>query len=48
VWINGVQVNEAISVTPASGRILLQCEGFEIFFRKVELHPLRKAGERKP
>ena len=45
VFINGVQVNEATDVFPASGRILLQCEGFEIFFRKVELHPLQ---EKKP
>jgi lysophospholipase L1-like esterase len=26
---------------PASGRILLQCEGSEIFFRKTELHPVK-------
>jgi len=48
VFINGVQVNEATDVFPSSGRILLQCEGFEIFFRKFELHPLRKPEEKKP
>jgi len=48
VFVNGVAVNEASELTPASGRILLQCEGFEIFFRKVELHPIRKAEEKKP
>jgi len=48
VSINGVPVNEATDVFPASGRILLQCEGFEIFFRKFELHPLPKAEEKKP
>ena len=45
VSINGVQVNEATEVSPASGRILLQCEGHEVFFRKFELHPL---PEKKP
>jgi hypothetical protein len=48
VFVNGVQVNEAFDVFPASGRILLQCEGFEIYFRKFELHPLRKPEEKKP
>jgi hypothetical protein len=48
VSVNGVEVNEATEVSPASGRILLQCEGFEIFFRKFELHPLRKTEEKKP
>jgi len=43
VWVNGVLVNEATEVFPSSGRILLQCEGFEIYFRKFELHPLPKA-----
>lgn len=48
VWVNGVQVNEATEVFPSAGRILLQCEGFEIFFRKFELQPIRKAEEKKP
>lgn len=42
IFINGVQVNEATEVAPAAGRILLQNEGHEIFFRKFELHPLEK------
>ena len=42
VFINGKQVNEAYDVTPAAGRILLQCEGYEIWFRKFELTPLGK------
>ena len=41
VRVNGVQVNEVGDCFPQAGRILLQCEGSEIFFRKVELHPLR-------
>lgn len=42
IHVNGVQVNEAFDVSPAAGKILLQSEGFEIYFRKVELHPLGK------
>ena len=41
VSVNGIKVNEATDCAPQAGRILLQCEGSEIFFRKVELHPLR-------
>ena len=39
--VNGQTVNECYDVFPAAGRILLQTEGFEIFFRKFELHPLK-------
>lgn len=39
VTVNGQKVNEC-RASPAAGRILLQTEGFEIFFRKFELHPL--------
>ncbi len=35
--------NEAFGVFPSSGKILLQSEGSEVFFRRVELHPV---GER--
>lgn len=38
--VNGVTVNRATGVWPSQGQILLQCEGSEIFFRKLELHPL--------
>ena len=47
VFVNGKQVNEAYDLSPASGKILLQCEGFEVFFRKFELRPLKKAEEKK-
>jgi hypothetical protein len=40
ILLNGTLVNEAFDVWPRSGRILLQCEGSEIYFRKLELHPL--------
>jgi len=46
VRVNGVLVNEAVDCTPKSGRILLQCEGSEIFFRRVELLPLSSVLER--
>jgi len=41
IKVNGQTVNECHDVFPAAGRILLQTEGFEIFFRKFELHPLK-------
>ena len=35
-----IVVNEASGVTPSQGPVLLQCEGSEVFFRKVELRPI--------
>lgn len=40
IQLNGTQVNAASAVWPNRGRILLQCEGSEIFFRRVLLTPL--------
>jgi hypothetical protein len=40
--INGVVVNEGTGASVTRGRILLQSEGAEIFFRKVELVPLSR------
>lgn len=45
VKVNGVIVNEAFNVSPMSGRILLQCEGSEIVFRRFELLPLQALGK---
>lgn len=42
VFVNGTKVNHAYDVFPAAGKILLQCEGFELFVRKFELMPLKK------
>jgi hypothetical protein len=42
VKINGETVNEAYDLRPAAGRILLQNEGSEVWFRKVVLRPLAK------
>ncbi len=43
VIVNGEPVNECYNVFPAVGKILLESEGFEILFRKFELHPLKKS-----
>ena len=39
IKINGHTVNHCTEVYPAAGRILLQTEGHEVYFRKFELHP---------
>jgi len=41
VRVNGTAVNECYDVFPAAGKILLQTEGFELFVRRFELHPLK-------
>jgi len=38
--VNGVVVNEGSSIAPAAGRLQFQTEGAELYFRKIELHPL--------
>lgn len=40
IRVNGTLVNEARG-SLEGGRILLQCEGSEVFFRTLELHPLK-------
>lgn len=40
VLLNGVVVNRAINVRPAKGKIQVQSEAAEIFFRKIDLTPL--------
>jgi hypothetical protein len=42
IRVNGSTINAAYDVHPAAGKILLQSEGFELFVRKFELHPLKK------
>ena len=42
VAVNGTTVNECTDVFPAAGKVLLQSEGFELFVRTFELHPLKK------
>src|SRR3954453_20768831 len=38
--VNGVVVNEGIHASEVKGKILLQSEGAEVYYRKVELRPL--------
>lgn len=38
--LNGVTVNEVFKVQPNKGRIQIQSEGAEIFYRKIDLKPL--------
>jgi hypothetical protein len=42
VRVNGTTVNHCYDAFPAAGKILLQSEGFELYVRKFELHPLKK------
>jgi hypothetical protein len=42
VYVNGTKVNHAYDATPATGRVLLQTEGFELFVRRWEIAPLKK------
>lgn len=42
IFLNGTLVNHAINVKPNRGRIQIQSESAEIFFRRVELTPLAK------
>ncbi|HWA98961.1 MAG TPA: DUF1080 domain-containing protein [Pirellulales bacterium] len=39
--VNGVVVNEATEASPSAGKIQIQTELAEIFFRKIELHPIK-------
>ena len=45
IYLNGVMVNKATKVKPNRGRIQIQSEGAEIYFRKVELTPLSRKNE---
>ncbi|MDR1415854.1 MAG: DUF1080 domain-containing protein [Prevotellaceae bacterium] len=40
-YVNGQKVNEATNLSVAEGKILLQLEGAEIFYKSVELLPLK-------
>jgi len=42
IFLNGTLVNKALDVKPTKGRIQIQSEAAEIFFRRVELTPLSK------
>jgi len=38
--VNGTVVNVAVDAGLSGGNIQFQSEGAEIFFRKIEIHPL--------
>ena len=42
--VNGVVVNKGTKASLAKGRITLQSEGAEVFYRKVELRPLKASN----
>ena len=44
ISVNDVLVNEGFDATPRGGKLMFQTEGAEIFFRKIELHPLVSAA----
>jgi hypothetical protein len=46
IKLNGVVVNEAFNVQPSRGKILLQCEGSEIFFRRIAVVGLSGVDEK--
>ena len=41
--VNGVIVNEGFDAFPQAGKIIIQTEMAEIFFRKIELWPLKRS-----
>ena len=47
-FVNGTKVNEAFDVFPAEGRLQLQSELAEIYFRRWELWPLGKGPKPAP
>ena len=40
-YLNGKLVNEGSGAYPSSGKILIQSEGAEIYFRDIKLYPLK-------
>ncbi|NOS72282.1 MAG: DUF1080 domain-containing protein [Verrucomicrobia bacterium] len=42
-FVNGKRVNQASQLSHKSGQLIFQSEGAEIFFRRIELHPLPAA-----
>jgi Domain of Unknown Function (DUF1080) len=40
-FVNGKLANEGASANPAQGKILFQCEGAEVFFRKMKIANLK-------
>ena len=47
IYFNGTLVNHALNVKPSKGRIQIQSEGAEIFYRRVDLTPYPLAVMKK-
>ena len=47
-FVNGVKVNEAVEAMPTEGRLQLQTELAEVFFRRWELYPIGKGPKPAP
>ncbi|HNQ73581.1 MAG TPA: DUF1080 domain-containing protein [Verrucomicrobiota bacterium] len=43
-YVNGQRVNRATHLSHRAGQLIFQSEGAEIYFRKIELHPLPAAN----
>jgi len=43
-FLNGELVNRAFNVRPSKGRIQIQSEGAEIFFRRLDIKPIAFKG----
>ena len=41
-YLNGKLVNEGTKAYPATGKILIQSEGAELYYRDIKLYPLKK------
>lgn len=41
IWVNGHKTLSGTNSSPSAGKIVLQSEGAEIFFRRLDLYPLK-------
>ena len=41
IWVNGHKTLSGTNAIPSAGKIVLQSEGAEIFFRRLDLYPLK-------
>jgi 3-keto-disaccharide hydrolase len=41
-WVNGKLVNEGTDSDPKGGKVLFQSEGAEVYFRNMEIRPLKQ------
>jgi hypothetical protein len=45
ITVNGRKTLEGVKASPRSGKILIQSEGAEIFFRRLDVYPLKQTVE---